>query len=240
MEGGTKKKNCLSVRDAIWKLKPKEARSKRPSSYPTTPVVAGIRKASSSRSSEVRSESTVNLATSSKEIRHLTTPAVASTSKANSNPETLVIAVVEGASKSTKHVEAHTADIAADKYVWRQEMLKQTLATNSLLKDLIPPKRLITKVLQTYFEQFTTTVENTLSLPLTQIDDVPLLNTALLDMQLSVSLVWKIHILPLISVLMFLTFFQSAVQIDKLRLLTTESLIDKIFTCKFYVWANMP
>jgi hypothetical protein len=111
--------------------------------------------------------------------------------------------MVDGASKSTRHAEASSADIAADKYVWRQEMLKQTLATNALLKDLIPPKRLITKVLQTYLEQFTTTVENKLSLPLTQIDDVTVLKTARLAMQLSVSLVRKVNILPVISVLMF-------------------------------------
>ncbi|EFX78699.1 hypothetical protein DAPPUDRAFT_245962 [Daphnia pulex] len=103
--------------------------------------------------------------------------------------------MVDGASKSTRHAEASSADIAADKYVWRQEMLKQTMATNALLKDLIPPKRLITKVLQTYLEQFTTTVENTLSLPLTPIDDVTVLNTALLDMQLSVSLIDKLRLL---------------------------------------------
>ncbi len=111
--------------------------------------------------------------------------------------------MADGATKSTRHAEAPSDDIAADKYVWRQEILKQTLATNALLKDLIPPKRLITKVLQTYLEQFTTTVENTLSLPLTQIDDVTVLNTALMDMQVSVSLVRKVNILPVISVLIF-------------------------------------
>lgn len=189
----------------MWKLKPTDARLKRPSSYPTTPVVPGIRKTGSSRSDEARSQSTTNLnvASSSQEINHIITPAVASTSKAKNDTATLVVAVVDGASKSTRHAEDPITDIAADKYVWRQEMLKQTLATNALLKDLIPPKRLITKVLQTYLEQFTTTVENTLSLPLTQIDDVTVLNTALLDMQLSVSLVRKVNILPVISVLMF-------------------------------------
>jgi len=106
-------------------------------------------------------------------------------------------------------------------------MLKQTLVTNALLKDLIPSKRLIKKVLKTYLEKFISTVENTLSLPLTQIDDVLLLNTVILDMQLSVSLVRKITILPIMYDLMFLIFFQSAIQIDKLRLLTTENVIAK-------------
>ncbi|EFX81177.1 hypothetical protein DAPPUDRAFT_242777 [Daphnia pulex] len=214
---GKNKTNSLSVRDAMWKLKPTDARLKRPSSYPTRPVVAGIRKTGSSRSVEARSQSTLNLnvASSSKEINHIITPAVASTSKAKHDTETLVVAMVDGASMSTRHAEASTADISADKYVLRQEMLKQTLATNALLKDLIPPKRLITKVPQTYLEQFTTTVENTLSLPLTQIDDVTVLNIALLDMQLSVSL--------------------STVQIDKLRLLTTENIIAKSLLANFCV-----
>jgi hypothetical protein len=38
-------------------------------------------------------------------------------------------------SKATKPSEVQT-DIAADKYAWRQEMLKQSVATNALLKDL--------------------------------------------------------------------------------------------------------
>jgi hypothetical protein len=91
-------------------------------------------------------------------------------------------------SKATKPHEVQT-DIAADKYAWRQEMLKQSVATNALLKDLIPPKRLITKVLQTYLENFNKIVEDQLRLPLTQIDNVSMLNTALLDVELSVSLV---------------------------------------------------
>jgi hypothetical protein len=36
------------IREAMWKLKPTDARLKRTSSYPTTPVVGGIRKTGSS------------------------------------------------------------------------------------------------------------------------------------------------------------------------------------------------
>ncbi|EFX78698.1 hypothetical protein DAPPUDRAFT_245963 [Daphnia pulex] len=88
---GKNKTNSLSVRDAMWKLKPTDASLKRPSSYPTRPEVAGIRKTGSSRSVEARSQSTLNLnvASSSKEINHIITPAVASTSKAKNDTETL-------------------------------------------------------------------------------------------------------------------------------------------------------
>jgi hypothetical protein len=33
--------------------------------------------------------------------------------------------MVDGATKSTRHAEAPSDDIAADKYVWRQEILKK-------------------------------------------------------------------------------------------------------------------
>ncbi|XP_045029826.1 uncharacterized protein LOC123472422 [Daphnia magna] len=81
------------------------------------------------------------------------------------------------------------------------------MVTHALLRDLIPQKRLISKVLQTFLTRFTQKVEKEVKLPLNQFEEIEALNTALLDMELSVSL--------------------CAIQIDKLRLLKTELLICK-------------
>lgn len=68
-------------------------------------------------------------------------------------------------------------------------MLRQTMVTHALLRDLIPQKRLISKVLQTFLTRFTQKVEKEVKLPLNQFEEIEALNTALLDMELSVSLV---------------------------------------------------
>lgn len=80
-------------------------------------------------------------------------------------------------------------DVCTDKVEWRKEMLRQTMVTHALLRDLIPQKRLISKVLQTFLTRFTQKVEKEVKLPLNQFEEIEALNTALLDMELSVSLV---------------------------------------------------
>lgn len=110
-------------------------------------------------------------------------------SKANSDTVTPVVVVEDGTSKSIKHAEAHN-DIAADKYAWWQEMLEQPLATNVILKYLIPKKRQIIKVLQNLLRATYRSCRkyNAIASYLNW-RRFTFKNTALLDMELSVSLV---------------------------------------------------
>ena len=68
-------------------------------------------------------------------------------------------------------------------------MLRQTMVTNALLRDLITQKRLFSKVLQTFSTRLTQKVGKEVKLPLNQFEEIEALNTALLNMELSVSLV---------------------------------------------------
>ena len=68
-------------------------------------------------------------------------------------------------------------------------MLRQTMVTNALLRDLITQKRLFSKVLQTFSTRLTQNVGKEVKLPLNQFEEIEALNTALLNMELSVSLV---------------------------------------------------
>jgi hypothetical protein len=68
-------------------------------------------------------------------------------------------------------------------------------ATNSLLKHLIPSKKFIETCLDKNMDHFRKTVDRNLSLPLNRLEDVMILNTSLIDLDLSVSLVGLIIIL---------------------------------------------
>ena len=73
--------------------------------------------------------------------------------------------------------------------VWKTQVLEGIQATNTLLKHLIPSKKFIETCLDKNLDHFRNTVRKNLTLPLTRVEDVGVLNTALIDIDLSVSLV---------------------------------------------------
>ncbi|XP_046642432.1 uncharacterized protein LOC124327513 [Daphnia pulicaria] len=82
------------------------------------------------------------------------------------------------------NIPTNTSDDAA----WKAQVLQGINATNSLLKHLIPSKKFIETCLDKNMDHFRKTVDRNLSLPLNRLEDVMILNTALIDLDLSVSL----------------------------------------------------
>lgn len=229
MVGGIKQTSISGTVAPRSQTTPTKTHSRQTSSSPSPQVVARLGKSSLPRIGDAMSKSKTVESISRNASYSPSTSVSVGTIRASSprigDVRSQSITKEATTSKATKPHEVQT-DIAADKYAWRQEMLKQSVATNALLKDLIPPKRLITKVMQTYLEHFNKIAEDQLRLPLTQIDDVLKLNTSLLDVELSVSLVR--HFLNSLPIQCSKSSsFKCAVQIDKFRLLTSETVISK-------------
>jgi len=91
---------------------------------------------------------------------------------------------------------------------------------------LVDPKLTKEKVINDNYEHFRMVVHDNLSLPLTDPENVPVLNNALLDMKLSVSLVCH-PFFKFIIIRLLIFFFQCCLQIRALRSLNSKDKIAK-------------
>ena len=72
---------------------------------------------------------------------------------------------------------------------WKKKMLDSMNLTNSILRALVPSSVFVGNNLTKNIGYFRNTVEKNLDLPLKEVENVSALNTALIDIDLSVSLV---------------------------------------------------
>ena len=91
---------------------------------------------------------------------------------------------------------------------WKKKMLDSMNLTNSILRALVPSSVFVGNNLTKNIGYFRNTVEKNLDLPLKEVENVSALNTALIDIDLSVSLVSRNLFLvtgSLISLFLFLS-----------------------------------
>jgi hypothetical protein len=95
--------------------------------------------------------------------------------------------------------------LVADDAAWKAQVLQGINATNLLLKHFMSSKKFIETCLYKNMDHFQKTVDRHLSLPLKRLEDVMILNTALIDFDLSVSLVGLI--ITILNLIVSVTIF---------------------------------